>query len=155
MRNHNKVFLLLIILFCCYLGYSQSTSGTNTVITPNTPNTPGVDYLGWASTVGVPLEIKHEAALPIRFYTNASAGGFNNLRMTIFGGATQTRGEVAIHLNPATPITAPVSMLHIGEATNAGARTWMNVGTTYTEEIDLMYVGIKNEGTDKGNAVIT
>ncbi len=133
-----KLTLLAIICQIASLTLAQVSTLSNTFFAPT-------DYIGWDATPGSPpLHIKTELNQPIRFYTNAGAGSLNNLRMTIFSGATQTRGEVAIHLNPTAPITSPVSMLHIGQASGSGSRTWMEVGTTYTEELDLMYVGIKN-----------
>lgn len=47
----------------------------------------GNDYVGWDVNQPFALTIKHEAALPINFYTNANAGigSLNNLRMFIQG----------------------------------------------------------------------
>lgn len=61
----------------------------------------------------------------------------------------------------------PVSMLHIGDDivnngrpctapihANEGWRDWMTFGTFYTENSDNMYVGMKDEGPDRKDAII-
>jgi hypothetical protein len=59
--------------------------------------------------------------------------------------------------NSFNPIRDPLAMLNLGEGINInslGNRTWMEVGTHMVRQSDQMYVGIKDEGTDFGNAVI-
>ena len=56
------------------------------------------NYVGWDNNQGFPLNIKHEAAQPINFFTNAGAGTFNNQCMTI-----QPNGRVGIGTNFSNP----------------------------------------------------
>ncbi len=59
--------------------------------------------------------------------------------------------------NTFNPISAPLAMLNLGEGINIaslGNRTWMEVGTHMVRQSDQMYVGIKDEGSDLGCAVI-
>ena len=83
------LFALSILLCNLRFAYSQATSGNNA----NAP-VGANDYIGWTSGTNTPLVIKNEDAQPIHFYTNAGAGTFNNMRMTILGN-----GRVGIGIN--------------------------------------------------------
>lgn len=76
-------------------------------------------------------------------------------------GTNLTR--VAISHNPAQPVTRPLSLLHLGYNTGLsstpvgstdGWRSWMDIGTFTTNGTDNIYVGLKNEGADRSDAVI-
>ena len=101
------------------------------------------------------------------FSTNASTAtqlGNERMRLTHIGapgipstaGANSTR--LAVSLNPSAPLTAPRSLVHIGGPLSGqntdGVRDWMNVGYLATFNSDNMYVGLKEEGDDRQDAVI-
>jgi hypothetical protein len=75
---------------------------------------------------------------------------------TAAGGSTR----LAISINPASPLTAPRSLVHIGENTGGiipgtdGVRNWMDVGYLATANSDNIYVGLKREGDDRQDAVV-
>jgi hypothetical protein len=73
------------------------------------------DYVGWNMNPGNPaLNIKHEQALPINFYTNAGLFLFNNPRMQIFeNGGPPNSGHIAI--GDFTTFQ-PQSLMHLHEA---------------------------------------
>ncbi len=74
--------------------------------------------------------------------------------------------RVAISHNPATPVTRPLALLHLGYNTGSvlnptttdGWRSWMDVGTFISQGTDNMYIGLKNENGvlgDRQDAVIS
>lgn len=81
---------------------------------------------------------------------------------TIVAGGNMTR--VAISHRGDQPITEPRSLLHLGYNTGTsllpglivdGWRDWMDVGTFTNIGSDNMYVGMKEEGTDRYDAVVS
>ena len=50
--------------------------------------------------------------------------------------------------------TNPQSMLHIGDGLGGGYRSWMVRGTLVSEHTDNVFFGLKNEGSDRKDAVI-
>jgi hypothetical protein len=48
----------------------------------------------------------------------------------------------------------PQSMLHIGDGLVGGYRPWMVRGTLVSEDTDNVFFGLKNEGSDRKDAVI-
>lgn len=48
----------------------------------------------------------------------------------------------------------PQSMLHIGDGVAGGYRPWMVRGTLVSEDSDNVFFGLKNEGSDRKDAVI-
>jgi len=48
----------------------------------------------------------------------------------------------------------PQSMLHIGDGLAGGYRPWMIRGTLVSEDTDNVFFGLKNEGSDRKDAVI-
>lgn len=97
--------------------------------------------------------------------TNLAGGGFgiNNP-----GGLAANLTRVAISHNPNTPVTRPLSLLHLGYNTGLvgftptstdGWRDWMDIGTFTSNGTDNMYVGLKAESggvpaNDRYDAVI-
>ncbi|MEZ4923535.1 MAG: tail fiber domain-containing protein [Crocinitomicaceae bacterium] len=70
--------------------------------------------------------------------------------------------RVSISQNPANPVTRPMSLLHIGYNTGGtlgvttdGWRPWMDIGMFGSNGTDNFYIGLKNEGTDQFDAVIS
>lgn len=103
------------------------------------------------------------------FSTNASTVtqlALERMRISHVGApgipATAANGStrVAVSLTPTSPLTAPRSLMHIGAPLSGqagstdGVRNWMNVGYLSTFDSDNMYVGLKNEGADRQDAVI-
>ncbi|MBL7897551.1 MAG: tail fiber domain-containing protein, partial [Crocinitomicaceae bacterium] len=71
--------------------------------------------------------------------------------------------RMSISHNPGNPVTRPLSLLHLGYntgllslsgASTDGWRNWMDIGTFTTNGTDNIYVGLKNEGLDKFDAII-
>jgi len=114
---------------------------------------------------------------PFIIQTDWNAGsGFGNLqgeRMRIVsigalqadpgyvGIAGNNTTRVAISHNGNAPIERPMSLLHLGNDVGGGLipstdgwRNWMDVGTFTADDSDNMYVGLKNEGVDRKDAVI-
>lgn len=96
---------------------------------------------------------------PLIFSTNATTDAQlarERMRLT-HTAAPGNLTRLGISLDPGAPITTPHSLVHMGaSATIAqGARSWMNVGTLTAFGSDNMYVGLKSEGTDRQDAVIS
>lgn len=127
----------------------------NTNTSPN-----GEGYLRW----------QENTAFLIQTDWNAVSGGINNgERMRISSinapGVPNPNNlnnitRVAISHSGNQPITEPRSLLHLGyntSATAAGAngwRDWMDVGTFIANSTDIMYMGLKDEGFNRQDAVI-
>jgi len=67
--------------------------------------------------------------------------------------------RMSVSHNPTTPVTRPMSLLHLGYNTTSntntdGWRTWMDVGMFVSNSSDHVYLGLKNEGTNRQDAVI-
>ncbi|MEN9303800.1 MAG: hypothetical protein RL264_2229 [Bacteroidota bacterium] len=120
---------------------------------------------------------------PILFSTGATANGINvssgntgeRMRImhigaptTISSGSIGTYNpaslasnitRMSISHNPTTPVTRPMSLLHLGYNTTSilstdGWRTWMDVGMYVSNSSDHVYLGLKNEGTNRQDAVV-
>jgi hypothetical protein len=106
---------------------------------------------------------------------DATPGGINNserMRISSIGsnGVPKPANfiddnvtRVAISHRGNTPITAPRSLLHLGYNTGNGTignfiadgwRDWMDIGTFTNNGTDNIYVGLKEEGVDRFDAVI-
>lgn len=92
--------------------------------------------------------------------TNLATGGYGVYNP---GGLTTNLTRVAISHNPNNPVTRPLSLLHLGYNTGLtgstptstdGWRNWMDIGTFTSNGTDNMYVGLKNEGNDRFDAII-
>jgi hypothetical protein len=66
--------------------------------------------------------------------------------------------RMSVSHNPSNPVTRPLSLVHLGYNTSLlstdGWRLWMDVGTFTSNGSDNMYVGLKDEGPDRQDAVI-
>lgn len=71
--------------------------------------------------------------------------------------------RMSVSHNPSNPVTRPLSLLHLGyntglnalnPASTDGWRPWMDIGTFTNDGTDNMYVGLKDEGNDRRDAVI-
>ena len=105
---------------------SQATIANNTA--------GGINFLGWANNVGVPLTIQHQAAQPIQFYTNAGTGAtINNMRMRILGNYAG-QGLIGIgDMGTGAAPFAPANQLHqhrLGNTTLYHQFTNNNTGVT-------------------------
>ena len=104
---------------------------------------------------------------------DATSGGINNgerIRISSIGsnGVPKPANfiddnvtRVAISHRGNSPITAPRSLLHLGYNTGNGLplvvdgwRDWMDIGTFTNNGTDNIYVGLKEEGPDRFDAVI-
>lgn len=97
-----------------------------------------------------------------------SAGTPTHLASGAFGvynpaGVASNLTRMSISHNPAQPITRPLSLLHLGYNTGLtsipagstdGWRNWMDIGTFTTNGTDHIYMGLKQEGTDRLDAVL-
>jgi len=66
--------------------------------------------------------------------------------------------RMSVSHDPTAPVTRPLSLVHLGYNTSLlstdGWRKWMDVGTFTSNGSDNMYVGLKDEGPDRQDAVI-
>lgn len=87
--------------------------------------------------------------------TNLPTGG-----MGIYnpGSIPNNITRMSISHDPTAPVTRPLSLVHLGYNTSLlstdGWRKWMDVGTFTSNGSDNMYVGLKDEGPDRQDAVI-
>jgi hypothetical protein len=107
------------------------------------------------------LDIKNNWNMPIHFYTNGlhRVKMNQNLTTTVNGVNKQFNGFVGISPNGYFNTNTPWSMLHLDGSNNTsfpggGWRQWMNTGTFMRENSDGMYVGLKQEGTNRSDAII-
>ncbi|NBX79316.1 MAG: hypothetical protein EBQ94_02885 [Flavobacteriales bacterium] len=68
--------------------------------------------------------------------------------------------RVSISHNPDNPVTRPLSLLHLGYNTTNyttlnGWRSWMDVGMFVSNSSDHIYLGLKNEGINRQDAVLS
>lgn len=95
-----------------------------------------------------------------------SIGAIVNNQGTNYGGLITpiNRSRIAISADGANPVTRPLSLLHLGFNTGAvalapggtdGWRPWMDIGTFTSNGTDNVYVGLKDEGNDRADAVIS
>ena len=129
------------------------------------------DFLGWDGSVtnNFPLEIRHDGAFPIQFWTSGSFRGLINERVIYpslntfpnipADGFTLITPDMGF-LNQ--PPRGPFSRLHLaegGEDGNAeqwGYRPWQRNGVTFTGNTDQGYIGQKfrEGGEDETDMVI-
>ena len=70
--------------------------------------------------------------------------------------------RMSISQNPNNPVTRPMSLLHIGYNTGGafgfttdGWRPWMDIGMFGSNGTDNFYLGLKDEGNDRFDAVVS
>ncbi|MBX2909014.1 MAG: tail fiber domain-containing protein [Chitinophagales bacterium] len=128
---------------------------------------------GYASTDGLKIGINSDAAwaydpiAEIRQQENTAMTLFTNSaeRIRIMhtgaldngvafnpGGLASNLTRIGISHNPSTPVTHPLSLLHLGyntanATTNDGWRSWMDVGMFVSQNSDHVYLGMKSEST--------
>lgn len=79
------------------------------------------------------------------------------------GGLSPNLTRVSISHNPNNPVTRPLSLMHLGyntgnilgSNTTDGWRSWMDVGMIVVQQSDNIYIGLKPEGVDQQDAVIS
>jgi hypothetical protein len=103
----------------------------------------------------------------LTFFTNTTNGGGERMRITHInalnngvnfnpnGVQATNLTRIGISHNPASPVTRPLSLLHLGYNTanatsNDGWRPWMDVGMFVSQNSDNVYLGTKpeNNGSD-------
>lgn len=117
-------------------------------------NTPFVIQTDWDNTPG---GVKSGERMRI---TSIGAPGV----VAPAGASGNNITRIAISHSGNQPITNPRSLLHLGYNTSTapvgggaledGWRDWMDVGIFTNYESDNMYIGLKNEGSDRNDAVI-
>ncbi|MCW3084544.1 MAG: Collagen triple helix repeat-containing protein [Bacteroidetes bacterium] len=128
--------------------------------------------VGYAPTNATNLEarINQQENDRLSLYSNngeririTQIGALNNGVAFNPGGLAANRTRVAISHDPTTPITRPLSLLHLGYdvqgATNDGWRSWMDIGMFVSNQSDNVYIGLKQEagtitGFDRQDAVL-
>lgn len=87
--------------------------------------------------------------------TNLTTGGMGTYNP---GGIANNITRMSISHNPLNPVTRPLSLVHLGYNTSTlstdGWRPWMDIGTFTSANSDNIYVGLKDEGNDRRDAVI-
>jgi hypothetical protein len=105
----------------------------------------------------------------LTFYTNNGErlkimhiGALNNGTNLNPGALATNLTRIAVSHNPTTPITRPLSLMHLGYdvqgATNDGWRAWMDVGIYMSNQSDNVYLGLKQEPAilgDRQDAVLS
>ena len=135
-------FTLIIGILCLFSIKSKSQ-----VTFPN--NIPGVgNYVGFDAFSTIPLPIRNDGFPSI----NISSNGFNKFAITEqatlngFYGLSRTRVQrTTLGLRGETNLAW--SLLHLMDNAAGGLpgtlqRPWMNVGTSYTSNLDFMYIGL-------------
>ena len=171
-------------------GFGQITYRRTGTTTPGTGETAndgfrwGIDNTlisqGGVEHLNAYIRWQENTPLIVQTDWDNAAGGINNgerVRFTSVGSLVTTQGSgygglttptnrtrVAISHDGASPVTRPLSLLHLGYNTGLnsnpagstdGWRSWMDIGTFTTNGTDNMYVGLKNEGTDRFDAVVS
>jgi hypothetical protein len=85
------------------------------------------------------------------FYTGGVNIGNQRMIVSQAPGTNNPRVGIGNYL-----LSEPETYLHIGTdiSPNSGFRTWMNIGTLYNNNSDNMYVGLRQLGTDRHDAII-
>jgi len=148
-----RIILISMGLIIQIQANSQVSNGANNGISS--------DYVGWNFFQTFPLNIKHEANLPINFYTNTGFGStpIAKLRMDISTDVlTSPSGTNSFEVSRVSiressllwtlSGSKPGALLHLGHGIvpgTLGHRTWMDVGTYTAANTDNMYFGLKQE----------
>ena len=86
-------------------------------------------------------------------------GALNNGIAFNPGGLANNLTRIGISHNPNAPVTRPLSLLHLGYntqgATNDGWRNWMDIGMFVSNGSDNVYLGMKDQGSDRQDAVLS
>ncbi|MGH1335179.1 MAG: tail fiber domain-containing protein [Aureispira sp.] len=126
-----------------------STTDATTIANGNVPSllvyntatisdvSPGFYY--WTGAIWQRMAVQQDAD----WYSETTA-----LPPTSINENVYTMGSVGIENS------APITKLHIGTTGGGTYRSWMNFGTFYGTDSDGMYVGLKNEGADREDAII-
>jgi hypothetical protein len=131
------------------IGMIMATQQVNAQVTIANNTAGGANYVGWANTVGVPLQIRHDANnQPINIFTGGTGAG--NLRMRINANnateaqtAEPTAGYVGI--GPNTNLFSRLTISNSATGTVGGYRRWMKTGVFSHEGTDNMYVGLRQQ----------
>lgn len=127
------LFVGLIIPAFAQVTYEDNDPGANTPL----------GFLGWNDNTNTILDIRQ-----------------NNLRRERFRSVAYTTLDGVVY-NSASRISYPLqglnfnpfSMHHLGlSVTTTLRRSWMNVGTTYTDNADIMHVGLYRQPDSTYNA---
>lgn len=129
---------------------------------------------GGVNTISSYLRWQENTPFIVQTDWNNTPGGIQNgerLRVSSINapgvpnplGLNANTTRVAISYDGSNPITQPRSLLHLGYNTGTllgpggaadGWRNWMEIGAFTSNGTDNMYIGLKNEGTDRMDAVV-
>src|SRR6218665_650497 len=145
----NKIYIIFCILFIQDFGYGQSSSNNNNwTLAP-------FKYIGWNNTNG---------ANPLPFLTNnINRMRLNGTQMATINLVTgqNVSGFLGIAPNGYFANNTPATMLHLYGPNNTtygiggGWRQWMSTGMFVNENSDALYVGMKPEGFNRSDAIIS
>jgi len=136
----NKFYLMTAILLFSLNATCQVT------LQSNVPN--AMHYVGFDAFSTIPLPIRNDGFPSI----NISSNGFNKFAITELAtwnglnGLSRTRVQrTTLGLRGETNLAW--SLLHLMDNAAGGLpgtlqRPWMNVGTSYTSNLDFMYIGL-------------
>ncbi|PHR49618.1 MAG: hypothetical protein COA32_00375 [Fluviicola sp.] len=130
------LMMLPILMMLPTFAISQSTTATNN------QNNAGTRYLGFQNNWG--LSVRTDGITRMRINPSGS----------LFGGSVPTDGYIGIGDNPADirsrlTITGTNNTFFGG----AGYRSWMKTGVFNLENSDNLYVGLKDEGFNRSDAI--
>ncbi|MCA1764238.1 MAG: hypothetical protein LC664_14785 [Flavobacteriales bacterium] len=149
MKNYRMVIILLMTLIY-QISFSQVTVDDNVPVSGR--------YVGFDASSGIPLRIENQGFPEI----DISSAGTNKFAITQLptwnglNGLSRTRVQRTT-LGLQGESNLGWSMLHLWSGTLPAAmqRNWMNVGTSYTANIDYMYSGLLERPNTGGNNLAT
>jgi hypothetical protein len=149
----NKILLSILSLLVINLGYTQVSLDNNNPIVGN--------YVGFNNTSGIALPIQNQGFPEI----DISSNGNNKFAINELGTWNGLNGLTRNNVQRTTmglqgQTNLAWSMLHLwddadGNLPGAMQRAWMNVGTSYTSNIDFMYSGLLERPNVGGSNLAT
>jgi len=144
---HRETYTVYSQITSTVTGYA-STDGLRIGVNPD---------IAWAYD---PIaEIRQQENTAMTLFTNSAeririmhTGALNNGVAFDLAGVANNLTRIGISHNPSTPVTRPLSLLHLGyntanATTNDGWRSWMDVGIFASQSSDNVYLGMKPEET--------
>jgi hypothetical protein len=125
-------------------------------------------YLGWNTATPQPLEVRHDGAFPIQFWTSGAFRAQINPKISYAIGTEPTdarNGFMLLSGRDDFPhnVKGPFTRLHLVDDVGAnnpttyaqeiGYRGWMRNGITFTGNSDQAYIGQKYAGDDNTGVV--
>ena len=145
-----RMVIIFLMMLTCQIGFSQVTVDDNVPVLGR--------YVGFDGFSAIPLRIENQGFPEV----DISSAGTNKFAITQLptwnglNGLSRTRVQrTTLGLQGETNLAW--SMLHLWSGTLPAAmqRNWMNVGTSYTANIDYMYSGLLERPNTGGNNLAT